>query len=101
MKIKTRKRAKKEDTFFDETEWWEEHWQGMPDYTSESQMPKKTVYVHFRNKKDIQEFAKLLGQKIGDRTKSIWYPKLDINHVKNYIWVDSDKEDKIKIRRKR
>jgi len=99
VKIKTRKKAKKEDTFFDETEWWEEHWQGMPDYTSESQMPQTTLYIHFKNKEDRERFAELVGQKIGPRTKSIWYPEKEIIGFKDHAWVDGDR--KIKRRRRR
>ena len=100
MEIKTRKKAKKENTFFDDTEWWEEHWQGMPDYTTESQMPKKTLYVHFKNRADRDKFAKLIGQKIGERTKSIWFPEKEVIGFKDKAWVDSD-DKKIKVRRRK
>ena len=50
---------------------------GMPSYESKDLQPYRTLYVHFNNEKDIQEFAKLINQKITDKTKYIYYPKQD------------------------
>jgi hypothetical protein len=60
---------------------WEEKWDGMPEYMQEDLMPWQTIYVHFKNIQDREEFVKLVGQKITGQTKSIWYPRLDVNVV--------------------
>lgn len=59
-------------------EWWEDDWQDMPEFIQEDQSPFKTIYVHFQNKQDMKSFAELVDQKIGFKTKSIWYPEAKI-----------------------
>jgi hypothetical protein len=68
---------------FEKGEWWEEHWKGMPDFHQEDLMPWKTVSVHFECIEDMESFAELVGQKIGDRTKSIWHPEAETAHMKD------------------
>lgn len=40
-------------------------------------MPHRTLYVHFENDEDIQQFAMLINQNITDKTKFVWYPKAE------------------------
>ena len=49
-------------------------WTDMPEYLQEDLTPSRQIIVSFRNEKDVQAFAKLLGQKITDKTKSVWHP---------------------------
>lgn len=58
-------------------EWWEESWQGMPEFVQEDLSPYKTIMVHFENEAALESFAKLVGQTLTVQTKSIWYPKAD------------------------
>jgi hypothetical protein len=37
-------------------------------------MLSRQLTIRFKSQEDIDEFAKLIGQKITDKTKSIWYP---------------------------
>ena len=39
---------------------WKKLWRGMPEYKQEDNPTYKTIYVHFRNKEDYEEFAKLI-----------------------------------------
>jgi len=79
--------------FQPEEEEWKKHWVGMPEYKQEDNPPYKTVYVHFRNKEDFDEFCKKYNdqmdgeQKITEKTKSLWYPHLDrdANSLKRWI----------------
>jgi len=58
---------------------WTEHWKGMPEYKQENNGPWKTIRIHFRNEEDYNEFAKITGNThLSDKTKSAWYPKLEI-----------------------
>lgn len=70
-------------------EWWEEHWKQMPEYKSEDLMPFKTIYVHFENRKNMEDFAKLLKQTITLETQSIWYPELEIQDLMKKKYVDT------------
>jgi len=69
---------------------WKKHWVGMPEFNQEKNPPFKKLYLNFRNQEDYDVFAKLINQNLSDKTKSIWYPKLerDENTLKRWIEVD-------------
>lgn len=71
-----------------EPEWWEEYWQGMPEFIQEDQTSYKSIIVHFENKEDIKKFAKLIDQKITFKTKSVWYPKVDRKCLLDKRYID-------------
>lgn len=73
-----------------ENKEWKKHWKEMPEFEQEDNAPFKTLYVHFRNEQDYEEFAKLLSQKITKQTKSIWYPKLDITKNSLLRWIEKE-----------
>ena len=54
----------------------DELWEGMPEYKNEDLTSFQEIKIHFRNEKDIEEFCQLIGQKITEKTRSIWYPEL-------------------------
>lgn len=45
-------------------------------------IPFNTILVHFKNQQSIEIFSKLIGQRITDNTKSIWYPRIEIKEKK-------------------
>ena len=49
-------------------------WVGMPDYRHEDQTAVRQIIVSFKSNEDAEAFAKLTGNKITDKTKSVWYP---------------------------
>jgi len=75
---------------------WTQHWKGMPEYVQEDNGPWKTIRIHFRNEEDYEEFAKLTDNThLTKKTKSAWYPKLEItkNALLRWIEDDDDAED--------
>jgi len=66
---------------------WEKHWVGMPEFVQKEKKPFKTIYVHFRCQEDYDAFAKIIGQNLTEKTKSIWHPHLDrdANALKRWI----------------
>lgn len=72
----------------DEEIEWKKFWQGMPEYKQEDNPTYKTIYVHFRNKEDYEEFAKLIDQNLSEKTKSIWHPKLDRTENALMRWIE-------------
>ena len=75
---------------------WTQHWKGMPEYVQEDNGPWKTIRIHFRNEEDYEEFAKLTNNThLTKKTKSAWYPKLEItkNALLRWIEDDDDAED--------
>jgi hypothetical protein len=67
---------------------WKKHWVGMPEFTQEDNPPYKKIYVNFRNEEDYEAFAKLIDQNLSEKTKSIWYPKLDREENALLRWIE-------------
>ena len=83
-----------DETVVDEP--WKKQWKAMPEYKQEDNKPYKTIYVHFRNKEDFEEFAQKYAQvdremKPTEKTKSMWYPKLEITKNSLLRWIEDDK----------
>lgn len=58
-------------------------WESMPDYNQDDLTPKSTIYVHFMSETDRENFAKLIGQNITEKTKTLWYPPQETMDTKN------------------
>lgn len=69
---------------------WRQHWKGMPSFTNEDNEPFKRVIMSFRTEKDYLEFQQLIGQKMTNKTKSAWHPKLDITANALTRWMDDE-----------
>ncbi len=68
-----------------------EEWRGMPEYEQKNIMGMyKTIMVHFENEEAVQDFAKLVGQEITNRTKYIWYPKRERENLLRYAVVSKE-----------
>ena len=61
----------------DECLSWKKEWVGMPEFIQEELAPFKSIIVKFQTKEARDDFAKLIGQKLTDKTISIWYPKVE------------------------
>jgi hypothetical protein len=59
----------------------------MPEFVQEKQEPYAKIIVRFENKEDLEEFSKLINQKLTQKTKSIWHPELHrgIHSAKRYV----------------
>jgi len=71
-----------------DTELWKDEWQDMPEFVQEDIMPWKTLYVHFENKEDREDFSKLINQKLTDLTQYVWYPEVKKNDNINWRYID-------------
>lgn len=78
-----------EDDTSEEVEW-QKHWVGMPEYTQEDNPPYRRLIVSFRTEDDYQGFAKIIDQKLTEKTKSIWHPKLDRDENTLKRWLEDD-----------
>ena len=54
----------------------DDEWVGMPEYDGSAESCR-TVIVHFLEQADVDKFAEMAGSAIGEKTKSIWFPKRD------------------------
>lgn len=52
-------------------------WQGMPEFANEDKTAYRTIPVHFNTDDDVAKFAALIGQKITDKTRFVWYPAVE------------------------
>jgi hypothetical protein len=52
-------------------------WKGMPEYEHEDETSFRKIIVHFRNQADVDEFAKRLDHPLTDKTRSVWFPKME------------------------
>lgn len=52
----------------------EDEWVGMPEFVQEKKRPFKVLKVQFETEEDLQAFAKLIDQKLTEKTKTIWFP---------------------------
>ena len=63
-----------------------EEWVGLPEY-ERSKNPEK-ITVSFENKKNRDEFAKKLGIRLTEKTKSIWFPHKEDDDIKSIEFTD-------------
>lgn len=78
--MKIQGRSKEE--FFDET------WQGMPEFIQENKMEVKSLKINFASMEDYYAFGELIQQKLTPKTKSVWFPKQDLVKPSDYIYAD-------------
>jgi ParB-like chromosome segregation protein Spo0J len=50
-------------------------WEGMPEFEQPDQMPHRTIHMHFDDDQAVMDFARIIGQSVSDKTKSLWYPE--------------------------
>lgn len=64
-----------------------DEWKNMPEFVQDKQEPFAKIIVRFNSQEDLDEFSKLIGQKLTPKTKSIWHPQLvrGINSAKRYV----------------
>ena len=63
-------------------------WIDMPEFVQQKQKPHAQIIFRFNNEDDLQEFAKLIGQKLTCKTKSAWHPQLIRGLNSNLRYVD-------------
>ena len=55
---------------------WQKEWQDMPEFIQEKNVEYQAIIVRFNSEEDVNQFAKLINQKLYPTTQSIWFPKL-------------------------
>jgi hypothetical protein len=64
----------------------EEEWEGMPEYEGEDKSGVKQIIVHFKTMEEYNHFAKLIGQKLSKKTKSIWFPEEERGSQTDHVY---------------
>lgn len=76
----------------DSKEWLdhEEHWQDMPSFEHTNIDAFRSLTVHFGNKEDVDTFFQLIKQDYTDKTKYVWFPKIQKNVVKDKQYASEE-----------
>lgn len=70
------------------SEEWKQEWLDMPEFVQEKKEPYSKIIIRFENEIDLQNFANIIGQKLTNKTKSIWYPFKSHWGGKKGEWID-------------
>jgi len=65
----------------------DELYKGMPEYEDVDANDRR-ITMHFRDDDDAQDFARLIGQEITDKTSFLWHPKMERQDKTNIAWED-------------
>jgi hypothetical protein len=62
-------------------------WNGMPRFDQRDKTAFKSIVVHFKDQAAVDDFAKLIKQKITADTRMLWFPEIEIETYvdKRYI----------------
>src|SRR5579864_8900578 len=71
------KRKKKKLTQVKEKFDVRKHWVGMPEFVQKDLAAHRKIIVNFTDAAGVLKFAKLIGQNITSKTKSVWFPKVE------------------------
>jgi hypothetical protein len=71
----------------------DKYWVDMPEFVQNEKKTYKTIYLHFRNEEDFNEFVEKYKkfdeeQTITQKTKSMWYPHLDKDENSLKRWFE-------------
>jgi hypothetical protein len=53
---------------------WRSQWRDMPEFAQQNLDPYRALLVCFLTPDDLAAFLELVGQRVTDKTRSIWYP---------------------------
>jgi hypothetical protein len=65
-------------------------WDGMPEYEHEDQTSVKALIVHFACMEAYEEFQKLVGRKLTEKTRQIWYPEREKDQASDKMYADEE-----------
>lgn len=77
-----------QDTLFSIPKNWEHEWQDMPEYVMEDLTPHRVINVRFRNDEDVKVFEELMGQRITQKQKTIWFPYAEPRRASHLRYSD-------------
>lgn len=71
-------------------EEYAEQWRGMPEFEQEDMDAAHVLKVKFISDEEYRHFAEVIGQKLTDNTRSIWFPeRVDRPHTRKEYIADS------------
>ncbi len=64
-------------------------WAGMPEFDHKDKTALRAVIVNFKTQEDVDAFAELLEQNLTENTRSIWFPKAEIEKMMDKRYGES------------
>ncbi len=63
-------------------------WTGMPEFDQQDRKAFRSITVHFKDQAKVDEFARLVGQLITEKTRYLWFPEIEIETYadKRYVF---------------
>jgi len=81
----------KQNNLFDDLEdIYQSEWKDMPEFKMKPEIPILTIKISFKTKEDIDNFSKLINQKITFNKENYWFPKLNRNAFSDLKYVDNE-----------
>jgi hypothetical protein len=71
------------DEYFFDGDNPDKEWEGMPEFEQNDLKPAKSLIIHFETLENMNDFAKIIDQKLTEKTKSIWHPAAKYENVKD------------------
>ncbi len=65
-------------------------WVGMPEFKQEKKEPYKKLIIRFETEEDYNNFSKIIGQRLTQKTKSIWHPFKSHWGLEKKVYVDGE-----------
>ena len=65
-------------------------WDGMPEFVQDDKEAFQSVRVHFPDRAAVDRFAELVGQKLTERTRAIWFPQAEIERYADKRYAASE-----------
>ena len=62
------------------------HWVNMPEFEQNKKIEFQKITVRFDSLEDLKDFSELIGQPLTEKTKSIWFPRLDRSKNKGVFY---------------
>jgi len=63
---------------------------GMPSFEHDDLSPYMAIRVNFVNKEAVETFFKMIKQDYTEKTKYIWFPRIDKNVLKDKGYVTEE-----------
>jgi len=76
----------------DEFLGWKEHWKGMPEYIHRDFTPWNSVIIHFEDRESMDALSRILGQRLTEKTQSIWFPEATIGRMVDKRYRDTTED---------
>lgn len=81
----------KENTLFEDYEnEWQKEWKDMPEFNMKPEIPILTIKLNFKTLEDVNNFSKLINQKIRFNQENYWFPKLNRSSISNLKYYDNE-----------